>query len=786
MPDGNNSRELVPTAQAQGSNSSGFVQQGAVDWVALGQTTFTASVAILGRLSSAGIEPLTVAIGQAICSRIPLGVHGENVLKQAMAKLQACSSFGDVVWFGVGVRHVLRTLVQTSQGCSLVALCAALNEGHNRSTSALIIYEIARLCGSPQDISPSFSQWEALIKASSSVFAGSTFGLRLHQMLKLGGYTQSPETMIYPGHPKDLAEVILAVGSVVSGDTREIRVRGGPTCCWIAAFADYVLGLNVTMRLQDGSLVFSNFDTREGSAQISVDFASALPSEGLSCVGRVFYIRHGSDFIRQSFHDPVVGDSYLGGRVEFRTMLQETFGGKIVALLCPQPQFWLPGVDYLSGEKIDDFFVRLYVAGAVAFVSFTAEKCRYQDTTDFLRCAFSWIPELRLNEVKLLQAARHFDNVSPDRQEIAQMYSTAKAAIRSRCTCKKCVTLEKEAFSLGKPTDLTSKNKSYCLGRLADLLLHLSFLFGRLRLHGSLSPTRVGLLRLYEHLTKFSTGVLDLDAYKSNPTQGARKSDLSNLQRLLSADGLTERSLNSQLSSYITLFSSQKPRIQLASSPSAMSDGMIYCFMDTVQCLSDRYEKASMIHVGAGSIQVGNRLHDRIFDEVNTDIAATAGYAAYDVAFPSTVSTALTMDTTTDDLHLQAVVDQSIHLSFWYQASCKSGRLLVSPGSFVKQLSQAIEYRFEDFKTFPGLPLKDANQAECSIVFGEGDLRNISATGLVVRPHVGNVLGRCFALSTSGSRVALIDSDQDLETLYRALKKWQVGFVTHPFHIIVI
>ena len=98
---------LVPAGPQQ-NQGFGFAQQGNVDWVSLGQTQFSASIAVLGRLSSAGVEPLTVAVGQAICSRIPLGIHGEKVLAEAMSRLRASSSFGDVIWFGVGVRHILR------------------------------------------------------------------------------------------------------------------------------------------------------------------------------------------------------------------------------------------------------------------------------------------------------------------------------------------------------------------------------------------------------------------------------------------------------------------------------------------------------------------------------------------------------------------------------------------------------------------------------------------------------------------------------------------------------
>lgn len=115
----------------RGQSSSNFAQQGTVDWVAVSQTTFSASVAILSRLSRAGLQPLTVAIAQALSINIPIGVHGEKQLNNAMSGLKAFGSFGDVIFFGFGVQHVLRVLVQTSQGASSVALVASLTEGHS-------------------------------------------------------------------------------------------------------------------------------------------------------------------------------------------------------------------------------------------------------------------------------------------------------------------------------------------------------------------------------------------------------------------------------------------------------------------------------------------------------------------------------------------------------------------------------------------------------------------------------------------------------------------------------
>ena len=237
---------LVP-AGARDTQASSFTQQGTVDWVALGQTPVQATIAVLGRLSSAGIELLTVEFGRAMCSKIPLGTHGEKMLREAMASLKACSSFGDVIWFGVGVRHILRILVQTAQGASLVALYTSLSESHGLSTSALILYEMSKQSGSPKELMPSFIQWEALVTVCASVLCHTTFGIRVDQLLKLAGYDHPTDVSSWAGHPQDLAKIILKVGSVAAGELLELHIVGGPACSWVAVYAGFVLGLRVSI-----------------------------------------------------------------------------------------------------------------------------------------------------------------------------------------------------------------------------------------------------------------------------------------------------------------------------------------------------------------------------------------------------------------------------------------------------------------------------------------------------------------------------------------------------------
>lgn len=237
---------LVP-AGARDTQGSSFTQQGTVDWVALVQTPIQFTIAVLGRLSAAGIEPFTVEVGRAICSKIPLGAHGEKMLREAMASLKACSSFGDVIWFGVGVRHILRILVQTAQGASLVVLCASLSESHTLSASALVLSEMSNQPGSPKELMPSFVQWEALVKVCASVLCPTTFGIRVDQLLKLAGYDHPTDVSSWAGHPQDMAKIIFAIGRVAAGELLELHIVGGPACSWVAVYADLVLGLRVSV-----------------------------------------------------------------------------------------------------------------------------------------------------------------------------------------------------------------------------------------------------------------------------------------------------------------------------------------------------------------------------------------------------------------------------------------------------------------------------------------------------------------------------------------------------------
>ena len=238
----------------------------------------------------------------------------------------------------------------------------------------------------------------------------------------------------------------------------------------------------------------------------------------------------------------------------------------------------------------------------------------------------------------------------------------------------------------------------------------------------------------------------------------------------------------------------------LGGSASAVSDGKIYCFIDTVRELTDSYEQASIVHVGAGSIQVGYRLHYTVFDSPSDNTNSTRGYNAQYAAIPddASIQSEFARDTTSPDLRITCVVHDSLYLACWYhlspQQSSQQGEISISPGSFLRRLLTdatlfGIRLRLDDvetdFDSWDGLDedYGSGDLSDMDLIYsdsdedapndhleyrisahGEGSLppRSSGDTAIIIRPHYGNKLGRCAALTTSIPPVALVNDIRDL------------------------
>lgn len=95
------------------SGNSGFGQQGAVDWVALTNTTVSATKSVFIRLAAADIHPGTLVTAHATAGTFWLSAQGETNVDNALKSLK---SFSSILHFGFGIKHPVRHLAKTQNG----------------------------------------------------------------------------------------------------------------------------------------------------------------------------------------------------------------------------------------------------------------------------------------------------------------------------------------------------------------------------------------------------------------------------------------------------------------------------------------------------------------------------------------------------------------------------------------------------------------------------------------------------------------------------------------------
>lgn len=255
------------------STSAKFQQQGSVDWVELSGKSVQFSVAVLARLSKAGIDPFTLQVGRAICTNFSLHPRAQGRISDAILALKKFGSYGDVIWFGFGVKHVVTDLAETEEGLTLVAVCAALSTTYDSLLGARVLRELCGLCKAPQSFSPAIRQWKILVELCSGILVSSHFGLVLDGFRRLASgkhYAQGLEANRCPTNYSALAEAILTIAQVTTKRLASATFTGGLDCIWLAAVAEWIFSLDIVIYKSGDVLLYRSRSLDQQPPQITV------------------------------------------------------------------------------------------------------------------------------------------------------------------------------------------------------------------------------------------------------------------------------------------------------------------------------------------------------------------------------------------------------------------------------------------------------------------------------------------------------------------------------------
>lgn len=674
-----------------------------------------------------------MAFGQAICAKIELGPYGEKAVMDNLNQLKAFSSFGDLIWFGVGVKHILRTIVQTSEGCSLVALAGALSECFPARTGALVFYELSRILKAPSELSPSLAQWEKLLQCCSSVFKGSTFSLKLEHFLSASRLRETPA--VYeknPGHPQDLARILLALGQVTRRELKNITVQGSVSCCWLATYAIHVLGLRVDL-YSDSNLLYRNYEHSHSDAQLRIHLTSYdhLSTE-LCALKTSFTVRDGYKFVAQWYHTPkhlfeTTFTTFLGGDLCWDTLLHDVFPVEAKILLDT------------PNSAVFESFCSLFQTGLEILGRSTA--CF---TTPRSHSPNSTMPTNVLTELHVIDRCPTRAWLHKTTLELLEIYENIIYELRDLESTLHC---HSSAIADG------------CLPDLAEMIIGLSFLLNICEITSNLKPKRSALRRFYYKIF-----------------HGRRLSALPGKVEFHGIDILVEhltfggfghdsKSYN-LLNLFILLFTGNEIRAPPEDKfPSACSAAGVFCYLNGLTSLSTDYAKSIQVIVGAGAIECRSRTYDFVFDlnstsddaqPYSTEVVNTAN--GFDV---------LWNDMPHSDLEVEAVVEDIQYLLFYYQVKSSKGRVVLSPASFIyrRLLPSTLIKSTAELEQHSTLSRREFSKLNIPLVVASGEgPAQAKGSGLILRPHRNNLLGQCVALSWRPWKTVLVTNDVELDS----------------------
>lgn len=506
----------------EGSQRSGtLAQQGSLDWVALSKTTVSFSVELLARYARAGVEALTIAVGQALFAQFRVPADAQKRLELSVSRLKAYSSAANALWFGVGFKHLIRTLMESEQGATFVAVSSCLMVSYDNEFSATVLKTLCDKSSMPEKITPSLSQWGAFIKLCAAAVTASQFPILVEgfSRLLMNSNTRTGPQRLAAASPIELATALLELAQLSTGKVANVTLMGNGDCGWLAALAEWLFSLRVEIIDQTGNSLYQSKSgnyTHLNYFQLTVirleESQINVPRDLLH--SRTHLVPPGdlcfNTQTATSYH------SFYQGRSEWSTILNDTFGLSFTRLLEPDiiPIFAKVLYSGLSVNDQDRAKGRMNPWGDVLFAKdSTQHQHRFRQ---MLRFAAARLPELtelekygreRASELEIPDLERH--DIPSDLNDLShnsffRSSSSAKGklilsgfstALIDACSCNDCN--KSPSSQSGAPI-----LRYLCLSKIAITVFEFIWCLSWLDIDDSIRPSSTGLMSLYSDAEK--------------------------------------------------------------------------------------------------------------------------------------------------------------------------------------------------------------------------------------------------------------------------------------------
>ena len=692
------SRSLV-SRQTNG----GLQQQGSIDWVRLAGSSVNFTIDSLARMSRAGIEALTVCAAEAVFARLKLGPAGEIRVHEAVHKLKAFSSFSNALWFGFGVKHVIRKLAESSEGLNCIAMCAALSEEYSSVDSAKILRETFIHCNGPMELTPSLRQWINLVEACEGLFAPTDFGVTIHNLTNLCLPDGVSNLRICSDH-KAIAKALEGIVLVSNRSIESIQLVGGPDCGWIAAVSHWLLGLLVEMRNSSGEVLFRSPVTEsrtKSDPQVVVIYDDPSKVE-LQIMKRSFLIPSGQLLLHGDLKQELIQGEILSyGRVPWSSALTDTFGKRIQKLISGGLAT-NSGIALGSAARIFTCMVTDDPAIPENLYEMYRRRWVYVNSSShgrgFINTIRQQLPEIARSQA-VMDAMEEASSTSTYLEAIG-IYEQTMDLITAACNCNGCRT-----YSPEEDVEL-DQNQPFCQPVLVEVITELVQMLSNISMAVPVLATRAGLEMLY--WARF--------------TNERRKEKWSHVNK-----GLLNYRDRRPIISAKDLFSGRSRKSFLGPHAAIASGGLCF-YIDTLVNISANSEQCYLVHITPGRIEWGNSIHERITDlpreHTNTNELCHNAYKAISESTVSSSSCSALKDSASSDLTCNLLIEEDSvslykNIQTAYHISTAKGRFMIGPCMIATDIANALSS-----KDCKGHECAKMPQFNVSLLQGEGLMVN--------------------------------------------------------------
>lgn len=691
--------------------------------MSLTTNTITGGTAILQRLSMANVDPFTLVVAQGVSSHFRLSLLGQRRVHEAVQGLKCFSSISNAVWFGIGVKHIIRTLAETKEGTMCLTLCASLSEVFGTDVSATILGELASVLGLPEGSGPSLPQWEHLVVACGGTLAATSFPSVAEHIMGLCDVRH--KSWEFPDFRcmsdfNDVAQALGGVVEILNGSLTSITLVGGAACGWIASFAHWFLGLDIEIRGGDEGREILYTSSLDGQAAISVIYEHYQANDMAMKRRDTTYILRELD---SAMGAASTDAKYFSGRVPWDRALITAFGPQARILIQTEE------LGTMLGAAASILLAVSKAGSGVSLDDRSAAWAGYGEMSvgfGFLRSAWNWLPELQgvsdAAEACVGEPAGH----------AYVTFNKARDALANMCACKVCVP-GSDAYNYILP------RTNPCLPGLGSTIVILVWSLASIHLEAPLQPSLRGLLHLDNRPIRRYGG-----SHGTMKNSRALFADPRKLTDLLSIDYV-------RWIAATVLGGGEAAEIvhNRRDERSAFTNTGICFYQGILRDLTDRPEAVAVLHIVPGCIQTRAGRIGTVLEDV-PGIHIYQRTTPFSSAIPQPYDPSLADDNTGSNLSVDLMIKETITKVFAYfrlTSECRQ-RYDIGPAEHMYNILAAagkVECNAERHQktsilsTDKVISLDGEGTLERRI-FGEKEL------SIIVRRLSRNTLARCVAL----------------------------------------